>query len=160
MKPPPPRLPAAGYTTASAKATAIAASTALPPRRRTSTPTCDASLLVEATMPCRARTGSRDDGLSEFSSEARAAELRSHIQALHFAHTVVNPSQRDAARRAFACAREQESARGRRVVAGQSFQLLLEILKAEVNADRRLVLAEQTACLFDVLDSFGLIEFH
>src|SRR5438874_940515 len=60
MKPPPPRLPAAGYTTASAKATAMAASTALPPRRRTSTPTCDAILLVEATMPCRARTGSRE----------------------------------------------------------------------------------------------------
>src|SRR2546423_91961 len=38
----------------------MAASTALPPRRRTSTPTCEAILLVEATMPCRARTGSRD----------------------------------------------------------------------------------------------------
>src|SRR5436853_982057 len=38
----------------------MAASTALPPRRRTSTPTCEAILLVEATMPCRARTGSRE----------------------------------------------------------------------------------------------------
>ncbi len=58
MKPPPPRLPAAGCVTASANATAIAASTALPPRFMISTPTCDAILFVEATIPCFARTGS------------------------------------------------------------------------------------------------------
>src|SRR6266545_3132130 len=58
MKPPPPRLPAAGCVTANANATAIAASTALPPRFMISTPTCDAILFVEATIPCFARTGS------------------------------------------------------------------------------------------------------
>jgi hypothetical protein len=59
MKPPPPRFPAAGYVTASASATATAASTALPPRFKTSTPTCEEILVVEATMPRRARTGWR-----------------------------------------------------------------------------------------------------
>src|SRR5215204_3570913 len=60
MKPPPPRLPAAGCVTASANATAIAASIALPPRFMMSTPTREATSLVEATIPCDARTGSRD----------------------------------------------------------------------------------------------------
>src|ERR1051325_10158387 len=59
MKPPPPRLPAAGCVTASANATAIAASTALPPRFMTSTPTLEPTSFVDATMPCLARTGSR-----------------------------------------------------------------------------------------------------
>ena len=40
MKPPPPMFPQHGSTTASANATATAASTALPPARSTSTPTC------------------------------------------------------------------------------------------------------------------------
>jgi hypothetical protein len=60
MKPPPPKFPAAGYVTASAKATATAASTALPPRFMTSTPTREAIGSVEATIPRRARTGGRD----------------------------------------------------------------------------------------------------
>ena len=50
-------LPAVGWVTASAKAVAIAASTALPPRRRTSAPTSDARALAETTMPFVARTG-------------------------------------------------------------------------------------------------------
>src|SRR5579871_3040330 len=57
MNPPPPRLPADGCVTASARATATAASTALPPRLRMPAPTCEAVSLDEATMPCGARTG-------------------------------------------------------------------------------------------------------
>src|SRR5258706_3908910 len=60
MTPPPPKLPAAGCVTAKANATPIAASTALPPRFMISTPTFEAISLVAATMPWRARTGSRD----------------------------------------------------------------------------------------------------
>src|SRR5262249_44439085 len=60
MKPPPPRLPADGQTTASASPTATAASFALPPRFITSAPTRDAISLVDATIPWAARTGSRD----------------------------------------------------------------------------------------------------
>ena len=60
MKPPPPRLPAAGCVTARAKPTATAASTALPPRFKTSTPTRVACSSADPTMPRRARTGSRE----------------------------------------------------------------------------------------------------
>src|SRR5262249_44599980 len=60
INPPPPKLPAEGHTTASAKPTATAASTALPPRFSTSTPTCEAILLTEATIPLLPRAGGRE----------------------------------------------------------------------------------------------------
>src|SRR5215216_3901729 len=56
MKPPPPRLPACGCVTASAKPTATAASTALPPPLSTSTPTRAARASWATTMPWRATT--------------------------------------------------------------------------------------------------------
>ena len=52
MKPPPPRLPACGCTTASAKPVATAASIALPPSFMISTPASEANALLLATMPC------------------------------------------------------------------------------------------------------------
>ena len=58
MKPPPPMLPASGFTTARANCTAIAASTAFPPASRMSTPTRLASSSVVTTMPLAAVTGS------------------------------------------------------------------------------------------------------
>src|SRR5215831_10366058 len=54
MKPPPPMFPAVGYVTASAKPVATAASTALPPCLRTSTPASLASRDMLTTMPCSA----------------------------------------------------------------------------------------------------------
>src|SRR5687767_9347637 len=60
MNPPPPILPAGGQVTASASPTATAASIAFPPRCKTSTPTREAISLVDATIPCFARVGSRD----------------------------------------------------------------------------------------------------
>src|SRR6185437_6297864 len=57
MKPPPPRLPACGCTTASAKPVATAASIALPPSFMISTPAAEANALLLATMPCCACTG-------------------------------------------------------------------------------------------------------
>src|SRR4051812_48829266 len=56
MKPPPPRLPALGWVTASAKAVATAASTAFPPRARTDAPTSEASPETETTTPRRDAT--------------------------------------------------------------------------------------------------------
>ena len=64
MNPPPPRFPASGHVTARARATATAASTALPPRFMTSTPTREAMASTVATMPCFARAGSRDAACS------------------------------------------------------------------------------------------------
>src|SRR5688572_12185876 len=58
MKPPPPMLPAAGCTTASARPVATAASTAFPPALSTAAPTSLASAFADTTMPCVPRTGS------------------------------------------------------------------------------------------------------
>src|ERR1022692_1430599 len=57
MNPPPPMLPALGCVTASASPTATAASIALPPFCRTSSPTAVAWRSRDTTMPWRARTG-------------------------------------------------------------------------------------------------------
>src|SRR5689334_22654448 len=51
MKPPPPMLPALGCVTASAKAVATAASTALPPRARIAAPASHAGADVHTTRP-------------------------------------------------------------------------------------------------------------
>ena len=51
-----------GSVTLSTAAIAIAASHALPPRRSTSTPVCDASGWLVATMPWLARTTDRPAG--------------------------------------------------------------------------------------------------
>src|SRR5215469_12194420 len=56
MNPPPPIFPADGSTTASAKPTATAASTALPPFFRISTPASEASASSHTTMACSPRT--------------------------------------------------------------------------------------------------------
>ena len=57
MNPPPPRLPALGSVTARAKPTATAASTALPPLRRISTPAAVACGSAVTTIAFRAWTG-------------------------------------------------------------------------------------------------------
>lgn len=64
MKPSPPMLPARGRVTASAKPTATAASTALPPLRRMSAPTWLAISFWLTTMPRVPTTGWWIDGYS------------------------------------------------------------------------------------------------
>jgi hypothetical protein len=59
MKASPPMPVMLGSVTLSTAATAIAASTALPPRFRISTPTWEASGWLVATIPCVARTTER-----------------------------------------------------------------------------------------------------
>src|SRR5205814_6497937 len=68
---PPPTLPASGQVTAWAKATATAASTAFPPRRRTSTPTSAAGGETHTTMPDFAPTGPRSGGWAAVVSAKR-----------------------------------------------------------------------------------------
>src|ERR1043166_6305172 len=57
MNPPPPMFPAAGGVTASADAVATAATTALPPLRRTAAPTSEAIPSTETTSPVLESTG-------------------------------------------------------------------------------------------------------
>src|SRR5215813_11710735 len=71
INPPPPRLPADGHTTAKASPTATAASTALPPRFNTSTPTCEAISLTEETIPFFPRTGGREAACVEMDEVSR-----------------------------------------------------------------------------------------
>src|SRR5436309_12095154 len=63
MKPPPPIPHDAGFVTPTASAVATAASTALPPCFRISTPACAASSLSETTIPC-VPTADRFAGMS------------------------------------------------------------------------------------------------
>ncbi len=78
--PPPPMFPASGFTTASAKWTATAASTAFPPRRSTSAPISDATRSVVTTIPraasvgaSRSRVNSHPGGNETVSARASAA---------------------------------------------------------------------------------------
>src|SRR6185503_7835169 len=90
MKPPPPRFPAAGCVTASANATAIAASTALPPRFMISTPTREATSFVEATIPCFARTGSRAAAIGAFTkTSARIKAIGLNVRRVFIAAFVL-----------------------------------------------------------------------
>jgi hypothetical protein len=63
----------------------MAASIAFPPRFKTSTPTREATSFVEATMPCLARTGSREAAIAVFGVkqgiDARGATKRTNVMA-------------------------------------------------------------------------------
>src|SRR5439155_15452241 len=71
MKPPPPMLPAVGWTTASANAVATAASTAVPPSLIASAPMREAISFCEAAMPSFARIGT-DPARSVIETNAQA----------------------------------------------------------------------------------------
>src|SRR5580765_8333915 len=73
MKPPPPMLPAVGWVTASAKAVATTASTAVPPAAITSAPTRDAISLCDATIPFCARIGTEVAPVVTVSATATSA---------------------------------------------------------------------------------------
>src|SRR5262249_42286123 len=84
MNPPPPILPAAGYVTASAKAVATAASTALPPLCKMSRPTSEAGAETENTLPLRPGAGfflfgsSPHNGVSQ--SENNRADANQRVE--------------------------------------------------------------------------------
>src|SRR6185503_7739667 len=64
--------------------TATAASIALPPRCMISTPTREAISLVEATIPCRARAGSRDAARGAIDMDAANNAMRRTALAFFF----------------------------------------------------------------------------
>src|SRR5687767_15939763 len=79
MYPPPPRLPASGYVTASANPTATAASTALPPRRRVSTPARLASESLLETIARRAYAAARPES-NRHSAGKRSVDVDGGLQ--------------------------------------------------------------------------------
>ncbi len=81
MKPPPPILPARGRVTASAKPTATAASTALPPSRSTSSPTRDACSLLRDHHAVSGHDGERRRKAARGSAAGRRARPRGRERA-------------------------------------------------------------------------------
>jgi hypothetical protein len=83
--------------------------------------------------------------LREAASETRAAERRPDVETLHLAHPRFERPEPDASRRLVPVECEQEAAARRRVVSGQLRELALEVLEAEVDAERVCVLLEEGA---------------
>src|SRR5436190_7953428 len=95
MKPPPPRLPAAGHVTASARPVATAASTALPPFFRICMPMLDAMGSTDTTAAFAKEAGSAAGfGASVDASAARAARtlINPMRQAFNPASQARNPN--------------------------------------------------------------------
>src|SRR4051812_36422742 len=87
MKPPPPRLPAEGCVTASAKAVATAASTALPPWASTPAPASQDGVETQTTRPSF-------DGTPRSSADRSAAPLdAASVNARIAMGALIGPSQ-------------------------------------------------------------------
>src|SRR5262245_26817929 len=93
MNPPPPMLPASGQVTAIVRATATAASTAVPPRLSTAVPTSTAGGDTAATMPLRpvATCGSPPNasGIAALQAARRSARHAAHRGKGHQAMTLL-----------------------------------------------------------------------
>src|SRR6185369_13202153 len=104
MKPPPPMLPAVGWTTASAKAVATAASTAVPPAAITSAPMRDAISFCDATMPFCERIGTELAAVATVSAAqiaaatiGRAYLMGSSVRGLYALQLPPSPSEQPGA---------------------------------------------------------------
>ena len=87
-------------------------------------------------------------------------KLRPHEQTLHLTHAFAEFSQRNATGNFSVFCREQKTAVGRRVITGKPGQLLLEVLKAEIDFQPGLVFAEEITCFVDVGGSCCLLNLH
>ena len=102
----------------------------------------------------------RDHPLDEAATESGRAECIAHIEAFHFAVVLVDRPQRNAAGDGIAVACEQQGAARRRVVPRQTSKFLREVLEAEIDAERSLVLAQQRVHDCDVLGLRGFANLH
>src|SRR3989442_1070982 len=91
--------------------------------------------------------GLRYDRFGKLSPEVQAAKLRSDIKPLHFADALFNLPQRHTSGDLVFVERDEQTPARRRVIAGKIGQLFIEILKAQVDAQRRGVFSEKLARL-------------
>jgi hypothetical protein len=91
------------------------------------------------------RLGSSQEFLDQPPPQPEAAFLWSNIEALHLADTCFKRPQGNAAGRLFSYFRQQEESIWRGVLAGQSFELLLERLEADTVIERGGVLRLRTS---------------
>ena len=92
----------------------------------------------------------------ERAAQSFAAKLRAQVEALHFADAGLKFVQGDAACELPFVRCQQKAAFGRSVVAGKAGEFLVEVLKAEAEAEGLRVFEEEFAGLGDLGRRFGL----
>jgi len=85
--------------------------------------------------------------LGQLSPETFASKLWTQIEPLHFTNAGFELVERDAARELTFIFRQQQAAFGGRVIAGQTCEFLVEILKAQAESERLGVLEKQFTSL-------------
>src|SRR6202521_1798481 len=100
-----------------------------------------------------------DHAVHQHPAEALAAIARPHVKPLHFADTGFEFAQRNASGGVACVSRQQQSPAWRAVGARKTFQLLIETLEAEAEAERTAIFEEDAASLFDVFGERGLNQF-
>src|SRR5256885_3493941 len=91
-----------------------------------------------------------DDSFRQFEAQLAPAKFGSYKEPFHFADTFLEPSQRDAAGGLKIHLREQQLARRRSVLTGQSRDCFGQAIKTFTVAGRLGVFAEQRPHLFDL----------
>ena len=104
---------------------------------------------IHASITERARID--DEALGEGAADTGASERRAHEQPLHLAARVIERTQCAATGDRAVVAGEQQAAARWRVGAGQAGKFGVEVLEAEVDTERCLILREQRACRSDGL---------
>ena len=111
---------------------------------------------VEAHVCVTKLTRFVNDRLNQDLPEAVRAKCGPHKQALHFADAVAQFPQCNAAGQMLVFRSEQQATVRWGVVAGEVFQFLIEILKAQTESETRSVLLEEDARRLNLLVGRGL----
>ena len=101
----------------------------------------------------------RDYAFYKHPAQASAAIGRPHVQPLHFADTGFQSAQCNASGGVACVPGKQQSPARRDVGAGKAFQLLIETLEAQAEAERTAIFEKEAASLFDVFGDSGLNQF-
>src|ERR1019366_2850486 len=88
--------------------------------------------------------------------EPEAAILRPYVKPLHLADAGLKLAQRDATSGVVRVSGQQQSPARRPVSARKVFQLLIETLEAQAEAQRTAIFEEKASRLFDVFGERGL----
>src|ERR1700674_2087830 len=92
-------------------------------------------------------------------AQAHTAIGRPHVKPLHLADTGFEFAQRNASGGVACVSCKQQSPARRAVGARKGFQLLIETLEAQAEAERTAIFKEEAASLFDVFGERGLNQF-
>ena len=113
---------------------------------------------IEAYSPIGDLTRFSDDPIRERASQAFSAKLRTQIETLHLTAVAVEFVERNASCELAFILSEQQASSRRRVVAGEVGEFLIEILKAQTEAERLCIFQEKFASLGDLPRGFRLVK--